>query len=144
MYLLQATYSNIENQDIGYAKDTIRPWAKRWEQAINAQLLYGSNRYYVEHVLEGLMQGDIHSRYEAYAIGRQWGWLSVNDIRKIENMNPIENGDIYLQPMNMSRAGDFGITDIDKLADGEPTEEEKEEAARALKKLRLVRSIQNA
>lgn len=138
MYLFQATYSNIENQDIGYAKDTIRPWATRWEQAINTQLIGNPNLYFAEHNLEGLIRGDIKSRYDAYAIGRQWGWLSANDIRKLENMNPIADGDVYLQPMNMSPAGDFG-----DMGSDEPTVEETAEAARAIKRLRLIRSRQN-
>ena len=45
------------------------------------------------------------ARYEAYATARQWGWLSVNDIRDLENLNPVEGGDIYLQPLNMVQSG---------------------------------------
>ena len=47
----------------------------------------------------------LKSRYDAYAIGRNWGWLSVNDIRALEDMNPIDEGDVYLQPLNMTAAG---------------------------------------
>jgi hypothetical protein len=45
------------------------------------------------------------TRAGSYAVARQWGWLSVNDIRKLENMPPINNGDIYLSPLNMGEAG---------------------------------------
>ena len=43
----------------------------------------------------------ISSRYSSYATARQWGWLSVNDIRKFEGLDNIDNGDTYLQPLNM-------------------------------------------
>ncbi len=129
MNLYHATYTNIENQDIDYAKSTIRPWAVRWEQAINLQLLDRSTEYYAEHNIEGLVRGDLASRYNAYSVGRQWGWLSVNDIRTLENMNPIPaGGDEYLVPMNM--------TPVDR--EPEPLEEPKneaEETERAVKTL---------
>ena len=51
------------------------------------------------------MRGDIKTRYEAYAIGRNWGWYSVNDIRALENLSPIVGGNQYLQPLNMSGLG---------------------------------------
>ena len=55
-----------------------------------------------------MLRGDQKSRYEAYAIGRQWGWLSANDIRRLENMPPVPGGDIYMQPLNMVDAGKSG------------------------------------
>ncbi len=55
--------------------------------------------------MDALLRGDIKSRYEAHAKGRQWGWLSANDVRKIENMNPVEGLDHYLEPLNMVPAG---------------------------------------
>ena len=61
--------------------------------------------YFAEFMVDGLLRGDIASRYAAYATGRQWGWFSVNDIRALENMNPIDGGDIYLEPMNMTEVG---------------------------------------
>jgi phage portal protein BeeE len=57
--------------------------------------------HYIEFNVSGLLRGDQKSRYEAYAIGRNWGWLSVNDIRRLENMPPIPGGDRYLTPLNM-------------------------------------------
>ena len=104
MDLERATFSNIEQQSISYVVDAIRPWAVRWEQAINNKLL-GADQYFSEHLLDGLLRGDLKSRYDAYAIGRLWGWMSVNDVRALENMNPIENGDQYIQPLNMAEVG---------------------------------------
>lgn len=105
--LRRATFSNIEHQAIEHVVDTVRPWLVRWEQAINRSLLRPEEKgvLYVEHLVDGLLRGDIESRYRAYAIGRQWGWLSVNDVRALENMNPVDGGDEYLTPLNMVPAG---------------------------------------
>jgi hypothetical protein len=93
------------------------PWAKRIEENINLQLLTREERkagYFSEFKMDIFLRGDSASRATAYAQGRQWGWLSVNDIRRLENMNPIPNGDIYLQPLNMGEAGQIQQEDQQK------------------------------
>ncbi|HUW34118.1 MAG TPA: hypothetical protein VM223_21125, partial [Planctomycetota bacterium] len=58
-------------------------------------------------VLDARLRGDTIARYQAYATGRQWGILSINDVREKENMNPIpKGGDVYLEPLNMHPAGE--------------------------------------
>lgn len=101
----RATFGNIEHQSIEFVTHCIRPWLVRWEQALSRALFTAPGTYYPEHSVEGLLRGDIKSRYDAYAIGRVNGWLSANDIRSLENMNRIEGGDTYLQPLNMAPAG---------------------------------------
>jgi HK97 family phage portal protein len=105
----RATNNNIEHQSLEFVMYTMLPWFKRWEENINAQLLSPTDRrygLYAEFKVDSLLRGDAKSRAEAYAAGRQWGWLSVNDIRRLENMNGIgPAGDIYLQPANMIEAG---------------------------------------
>ena len=75
----------------------------RIEQALWKKVVTPADRksVFVEFTLDGLMRGDTQSRYLAYQIGRQAGFLSVNDIRSFENMNPIDGGDRYLEPLNM-------------------------------------------
>lgn len=106
--LTRSTNNNIEHQSLEFIVYTMLPWFKRWEENLNLQLLSAEskrkNRYF-EFKVDALLRGDAQTRASAYAQGRQWGWLSVNDIRRLENMDPIENGDIYLQPLNMSEAG---------------------------------------
>lgn len=101
----KATFSNIEQQSIEFVTHCIRPWAVRLEQAIHCAILSDSPQqkrtYFVELMLDGLMRGDLKSRYDAYNTGRNAGFLSVNDIRAFENMNPIDGGDRYLEPLNM-------------------------------------------
>jgi len=101
--------SNIEAQGIEFVTHCIRPWLVRWEQECNRKLLANAPGYFCEHVVDGLLRGDTASRYSAYAVGRQWGWLSTNEIRRRENMNPIDGGDEYLVPMNMTPAAKRAI-----------------------------------
>ena len=108
--LENATFSNIEHQAIEFVTDTIRPWLIRNEQAMYRDLLSENEQeaIYFEYLVDGLLRGDTATRYQSYAVARQWGWLSANDIRRMENMPPIDGGDVYLQPLNMSPAGQFG------------------------------------
>ena len=112
--LERATFSNIEQQSIDYVTGALSAQAKSVESAITVACLSPRERevYKVEHNLEGLMRGDILSRYRAYAIGRQWGWLSVNKILERENENGIgEDGDVYLTPLNMIPNGEDPMRD---------------------------------
>ena len=110
--LSRATFSNIEHSSIDFAVHTIRPWLVRIEQAMNRALFPdrekagspGGRHFYVQFNLDGLMRGDYKSRMEGYAIARQNGWMSANDIRELENQNPIpaeDGGDAYLCNGNM-------------------------------------------
>lgn len=101
--------ANMEQASLEFVVYTLRPWLVRFEQTIARDLLLPSERrrYFAEHNVAGLLRGDFASRMSGYSSGRQWGWLSVNDIRRLENLNGIgPEGDIYLQPGNMVKAGD--------------------------------------
>lgn len=104
--LERSTNNNIEQQSLEVVIYTIRPWCVRIEQAIKLKLIIESN-ISVEHRLEGLLRGDQAARTAYYIAGRQWGWLSRNDIRELENMEVIKNGDDYLTPMNMTEIGNL-------------------------------------
>lgn len=108
--LERATFSNIEHQSLEFVTHTLRPWLVRFEQEFNRKLFPTSSAgqpsdLYAEFSVDGLLRGDIKSRADYYTKARQWGWLSVNDIRALENLEPVDNGDIYLTPMNMVPAG---------------------------------------
>ncbi len=81
------------------------PWFVRWEQHLNRSLLSPVQRktFFFEFLVEGLLRGALKERYDAYAVGRQWGWLCADDIRELENMNPLPGGtgQGFLVPMNM-------------------------------------------
>jgi HK97 family phage portal protein len=102
----KATFSNIEHQSIEFVQHTIRPWLVRWEQEIARSLLDAGERslYFARFNVDGLLRGDYAARTQGYATGRQNGWLSPNDIRRMEDMNPIpseQGGDGYLVNGNM-------------------------------------------
>ena len=113
----RSTNNNIEQQSLEFVMYTMLPIFKRFEENINMQLLSEQERkagYYVEFKMDSLLRDDAVSRATSYATGRQWGWLSVNDIRKLENMPSILNGDVYMQPLNMGEAGKIQPTDQSK------------------------------
>lgn len=104
--LEKSSFSNIEQQSLEFVKYTLDPWVIRWEQSIQRSLLSAEekSRYFVKFNLEGLLRGDYQSRMNGYAIGRQNGWMSANDIRELENLDRIpaeDGGDLYLINGNM-------------------------------------------
>lgn len=109
----RSSYSTNTSGDVEFVSHTMRPWFVRWEQSIHSNLFTDQDklRYFAEFIAEGLLRGDIKTRFEAYSIARQNGWMSANDIRELENQNPIENGDMYLVPLNMVPAEMVGKTE---------------------------------
>ena len=108
--LERATFSNIEHLGLEFVMHSLRPWLVRWEQEINRKLFgtSGTAGLYGEHAVDGLLRGDQASRFNAYAVGRQWGWLSADDVRELENLPPLADGagSAYLQPLNMVPVGE--------------------------------------
>lgn len=104
----KATFSNIEHQSLEFVTDTLRPILELIERSIT-KFLIPERDHYFEFNVSSLLRGDLRSRYEAYAIGRQWGWLSVNDVLKMEHQNGIGRaGDRYVEPLNMVPVGTDG------------------------------------
>ncbi len=102
----KSSFSNIEQQSLEFVKYTLDPWVIRFEQAITTKLLSEAERrsVFVRFSLEGLLRGDYASRMNGYAVARQNGWMSANDIRELENLDridPSEGGDLYLVNGNM-------------------------------------------
>ena len=90
----------------------------RIEQSVNRALFSDSEkgRFYVQFNIDGLMRGDYKSRMEGYAIARQNGWMSANDIRELENLNPLseeEGGNAYLINGNMIPINHAGATYVE-------------------------------
>ena len=119
----RATFSNIEHQAIEYVTGPLSALAKSVESAISIACLSEAEQeeYLVEHDLNGLLRGDIKTRYAAFAAARQWGWLSVDEIRELENLNPLPDGagKTYLTPTNMAPA-DKSPPERDEDEDDEP------------------------
>lgn len=102
-HLLRSTNNNIEHQGIEYVTLCLLSWAVRWEQEIKRKLISPRNKnIYAEHMFDALLRGDSKSRNDAYQKAIQSGWLSINDVRRKENENPIgPAGDIHMVQVNM-------------------------------------------
>ncbi|MEO5366045.1 MAG: phage portal protein [Magnetococcus sp. WYHC-3] len=126
----RATNNNIEHQSLEFVTFCLRPWLVRIEQTYNTQILTEKQRkkYFYEHLIDGLLRGDASTRHETYAKGRQWGYYSANDIREMENKNPIDGGDVYYMPFNMMNLEDAGKQPLKQSNPTEPPEGEEKNA----------------
>jgi HK97 family phage portal protein len=104
----KSSFNNIESEQQAYYSDTILPWLVTLEQAFNMQLLSksdkelsGRGRLYFKHSVEGILRASAADRATLYKALWGVGALSPNDIRGLEDMNPIEGGDKYFVPLNM-------------------------------------------
>ena len=109
----KSSFSNIEQQSLEFVKYTLDPWVVRWEQALQKALSLPQekNEYFIKLNVDGLLRGDYASRMNGYAVGRQNGWLSANDIREMEDQNPIpeeDGGNLYLVNGSMTKLADAG------------------------------------
>jgi HK97 family phage portal protein len=102
--LERTTFSNIEHQALGFVNYALIPYLTRIESRINVGLINKNDRgrYYAKFNTGALLRGDLKSRYESYGSGINWGILSPNDARELEDMNPRDGGDQYLTPKNMT------------------------------------------
>ena len=130
----RATFSNIENQSISFAVHTIRPWLVRIEQAMNRALFPEKEKgiFYVRFNMDGLMRGDYKSRMEGYAVAITNGIMSVNDVRKLEDLDPLDEddgGNLHLINGSYTRLSDAGKAyGANAVATREKQEAQPEEA----------------
>jgi len=141
----RATFSNVEELGRWLKEYSLRFWLVRFEQNYNTQLLNPKEqkKYFFEHSMEGIWRSDIKTRYEAYRVGVENGWLNANEIRRLENMNPQpgEQGKKYFVPLNWITKEDAG-----KPPELPPKEEfkpeDEEETKKFWNKQRETRSVQ--
>jgi HK97 family phage portal protein len=109
MDLERATFSNIEEQFLEFLYTGMLPWFVRFEQSMWFSLLTERERetLFMEFLPDAILRGSTFNRNQSYQIARQGGWMSVDEIRERENMNPLPDGKgkIYLEPLNMKEAG---------------------------------------
>lgn len=123
--LSHATFSNIEHLAIEYVQDSLLRRAVKIEQILTLALIPRElrDRFFIEHNLDGLLRGDFKTRMDGYAVAKNWGLRSTNDIAKLENWNPVskeDGGETYYMPLNMMPtrqleavfAGERGIVGI--------------------------------
>jgi HK97 family phage portal protein len=101
--LTRSTFSNIEVQGTEFVQHCLLPHLKRWEAAISRDLIVDDETYFAEHSVSGLLRGDHASRSAYYVSALQNGWMTVNEIRELENLNPIgPQGDQHFIQLNMT------------------------------------------
>lgn len=106
--------SGIEQQSIGFVTYTLRPWLVRIERAISNQLFSDpSGPFFTEFIVEGLLRGDTNSRFNAYKTALDSGWMCRNEVRRKENLNPVDGLDGFLESQNTRP-----LSNGDTMADG--------------------------
>ncbi len=97
----KATNNNIEHQSIEFVEDCLRPWAVSYEQEFDKKIFYFDNdKYFNKLELNGLLRGDVKTRTEFYSKLLDLGIFSINDVRQLEDKNPIPGGDNHLVQVN--------------------------------------------
>lgn len=128
--LEKSSFSNIEQQSLDFIVNTIRPWLIRIEQSVCQKLLLEAEKgvYFAKFNVNGMLRGDFTSRMNGYAIARQNGWMNVDEIRELEDMNKLPKGmggDRYLCNGNMvdlTQAGKF-LENNQNIEEGETENE---------------------
>ena len=101
MDLDRATFNNISEISISFLRYTMTPWIVRWEEELNRKLFPGTDRYYAKFNMTGLLRGTLTERADYYKTAIEYGWLSRNEVRELEDLNRVDGLDEYLQPLNM-------------------------------------------
>lgn len=99
-----ASYASVEQNAIQFVTHTLRPYVEKLEWAYTRLL---PSPAYLKFNVNGLMRGDFQTRIQAYSVASQAGFMSVNDIRRLEDMRSVEGGDVYRVPLanvNLSAA----------------------------------------
>jgi len=140
--LERATFTNIEHQNLEYVMDTLSTWFVRWEQALYAKLLTDKEKqegFYFKHNANAIIRGDIKTRYEAFHLAINDGWLSRNQARELEDMNPEDGLDEFLLPLNMETLDrNAKIRQLEERARTDPA------AAQQLEEMKFKRDLVKA
>ena len=95
------TYSSVEQNNIAFVTHTLRPIVQKLESAFTPLMASepGGATAFIKFTLDGLLRGDANSRFTAYSTGLQAGYLTINDIRRLEDLPPVHGGEIIRVPL---------------------------------------------
>jgi HK97 family phage portal protein len=95
------TYSSVEQNNIAFVTHTLRPIVQKLESAFTSLMVNepGGSTAFIKFTLDGLLRGDANSRFSAYSVGLQAGYLTINDIRRLEDLPPVDGGEIIRVPL---------------------------------------------
>jgi hypothetical protein len=105
------SYNSVEQQNINFVTHTLRPYIAKMEDAYSTLLPNGA---FIRFNVDGLLRGDFATRMNGYSIGSQAGFLSVNDIRGFEDLQPVDGGDVYRVPLANVDLGAASLVETDK------------------------------
>jgi HK97 family phage portal protein len=109
--------TGIEQQNIGLVVYTLSSWFSRFEQRATRELT--GPGIFAEYDVNGLLRGDMKTRFESYFRAAGGPWMSVDEVRAFENLEPIDGGDALLRPVNMA-AADAVPDDEEDITDEDP------------------------
>jgi len=104
-------YASVEQNGIHYVQHTLRPYIAKIEEGYGKLLL---GRAFLKFNVDGLLRGDIAGRYAAYSTGMQSGFLNINDIHRLEDLRPVEGGDVYRVPLANIDLSAANLMELDK------------------------------
>jgi hypothetical protein len=88
--------ASVEQQHIQFVTITLRPYVHKLEEAFSLLL---PSEAFLRFNMDGLLRGDLQSRFTAYSIGTQAGFLNTNDVRRREDLPPVDGGDANRVPL---------------------------------------------
>jgi len=127
-----ATYASVEQFNLMHAQQCVLPMAVMWEMAMQRDLFGDNDPAYAKFSLASLLRGDYATRTQGYAVGIEHGWLSDDDVRELEDMNPIAGGigKQYFRPLNWTTL-DAPVAPIapqgPSLPDPDPDQEQEDQ-----------------
>ena len=133
----KATLNNMEVENMGFYTDTILPILTSWEQELKEKLLFDNEKRdtFFKFNVNVLLRADIKTRFESYAIGIRSGFLSINQVMSLEDMNTIEEGNEHYLQAQMETVKNINSRDRGE----EESEEETEEERNSLKYLEALK-----
>jgi HK97 family phage portal protein len=105
------SYASVEQNGIHFVQHTLRPYISKIEDGYQKLL---DSRAFLKFNVDGLLRGDQASRYAAFSTGLQSGFLSINDIHRIEDMTPTEGGDVYRVPLANVDIAAANLSELDR------------------------------
>ncbi len=123
----RTSYASLEQSNQEHLDDDLDPWFVNWEAECSDKLLTEEQKetetHYVEFNRSSLIRLDATAKASSYAAGRQWGYFCANDIRRMENLPPIEGGDVYLSPANMLPSDSLGMMTAPPVTEEPPAQQ---------------------
>jgi HK97 family phage portal protein len=105
------SYASVEQNNINFVTHTLRPYITKLEEHYSRLL---PTEAFLRINVDGLLRGDFATRMQGYSIGSQAGFLSINDIRKFEDLVPVDSGDVYRVPLANVNLGAADLVEVDK------------------------------